>query len=68
MRPIVDRNKCNGCGECVDFGCLCATFKLKQGQARVSVHKECIGCEFCVDNCPLYAIKLSKKKLNKKRK
>lgn len=62
MRPIIDNNRCNGCGECLEFECPFVIFKLKKNRARAVIRSECIGCLFCVENCPSHAIKLSKKK------
>lgn len=67
MIPVVNANKCTGCGECEITGCPCVTFKVKNGIAHVTVKQPCVGCEFCAEECPSHAITISKKKKKKKK-
>ena len=66
MRPVVDKNKCVGCGTCVSF-CPEATISLVKRISK-SAKKElmqidydfCKGCGVCADVCPQKAIKMEK--------
>ena len=53
--PIVDVDKCTGCGECVDV-CPVEVFELQDGKAIAVSAEECLGCESCVEVCPIEAI------------
>lgn len=55
MKVKVDKEKCVGCGACVDV-CPVGAIKLKDGIAVVS--DECIECGACVGGCPCEAISL----------
>lgn len=68
MIPVVDVNKCVGCGECEIIECYSIKFKVVDGIARVTVKQPCVGCMFCVEDCPAHAITISKKKKKKKKK
>jgi len=54
----IDKDKCTGCGECVD---ICPAEVLEMVDEKSSpVHiEECLGCESCVETCPENAITLS---------
>ena len=52
---IVDKDKCTGCGECVDV-CPVSVYELKGGKSDPVNEDECIGCESCVEACPVEAI------------
>ena len=55
FNPIVDEEKCQGCGECVDV-CPVEVFEL-QGEKSVAVNaEECLGCESCIEVCEPAAI------------
>ncbi|MFO7710977.1 MAG: ferredoxin family protein [Candidatus Woesearchaeota archaeon] len=56
MKPTVDKNKCTGCGTCVDV-CPMDVFELKE-KAEVKNPDECIGCRACELQCPEKAIKV----------
>jgi NAD-dependent dihydropyrimidine dehydrogenase PreA subunit len=47
---VVDAEKCNGDGECVDV-CPVEVFELQSGKAVVINEEECLGCESCVEVC-----------------
>ncbi len=51
----VDKEKCDGKGECVDT-CPTNVFEVKDGKAEVVNMDECLGCESCVSVCPHSAI------------
>lgn len=55
---IVDRDKCIGCGTCVDV-CPVGVYELDEEQKSVPVHpEECIACLACVTECPSEAIEV----------
>jgi NAD-dependent dihydropyrimidine dehydrogenase PreA subunit len=47
----VDKDKCQGSGECVD-ACPANVYELVDGKAEPVEMEECIGCETCVEVCP----------------
>ena len=53
MVAIIDKDKCNACGTCVE-SCPVDAIKLKE---KAEVDEEtCIDCGTCVDECPEEAI------------
>ena len=52
---IIDLEKCEGCGECVDI-CPMEVLELKDEKAVVVDLEECAGCMSCVESCPEEAI------------
>jgi NAD-dependent dihydropyrimidine dehydrogenase PreA subunit len=58
---IIDTNKCNGDGICVDT-CPVNVYELdaKSGKAKVINLEDCIECLACEENCPEGAIKIIK--------
>jgi indolepyruvate ferredoxin oxidoreductase alpha subunit len=46
-KVVVDDERCNLCGVCVDLGCPA----LSPGELSVSVLETCAGCGLCVDVC-----------------
>ena len=56
MAAVVDKEKCAGCGTCVD-GCPVEAIKVVDDKAVVD-KDTCVGCGACVDACPCEAIKL----------
>ena len=58
MPPIIDPEKCTGCGSCVD-DCPSEVLTLENGIADVINPDECIDCGVCVDACSLDAITIS---------
>ena len=53
--PIkIDKEKCTGCGTCVET-CPNEAIELKDNIADVDPEK-CVECGVCVDNCPAGAI------------
>ncbi len=54
---IVDADKCEGCGECVD-NCPADVFEMQDDKAVVVNEEECMECESCVEVCEAGAITL----------
>jgi len=54
-KPIVDQNKCTGCGTCVS-SCPQGVLELQGGKAVVANEEACIGCRVCESVCPEGAI------------
>lgn len=57
--PIIDIDKCDGCGLCVSV-CQCKILVLVDDKVTTSVNQECKVCNRwctqCEDVCPLGAI------------
>lgn len=51
----IDREKCKGCGECVDV-CPHQLIELKSGKAGIADRDACMECGACKANCPHAAI------------
>lgn len=54
MVAVVNKDKCTGCGTCVDI-CPTAAIELDNDKAVVDA-SACVDCETCVDECPESAI------------
>ncbi len=50
-KVTVDKDRCSGCGECVD-ACPGEVYDLKNGRAEVVNAEECHGCHTCEAVCP----------------
>ena len=58
VKIIVDRDKCIGCGNCVDV-CPVGVYELDEEQKSVPVNAdECIACLACETECPSEAIQV----------
>lgn len=57
MPPVVDQEKCTGCGSCVE-DCPNEVLSLKDEKAQVISPDDCIECGVCVDDCDFDAITL----------
>jgi len=55
FRPVVDKNRCTGCGICATF-CPDGAIEIKNGKAVIN-YDFCKGCMICVSECPMKAIK-----------
>lgn len=54
MPPIIDDEKCTGCGRCVDACQSDVFFGSAQGEIpRVTYPEECWHCNACVRECPV---------------
>jgi NAD-dependent dihydropyrimidine dehydrogenase PreA subunit len=53
--PTVDKEKCNGCEECVD-ACTVGVYEMQNGKAVPVNAEKCIGCESCIEVCKENAI------------
>ncbi|MHA1238856.1 MAG: DUF362 domain-containing protein [Candidatus Odinarchaeia archaeon] len=53
-KPIVDENKCIGCGVCIEH-CRWNAISIVSGNAVID-HNKCVGCIDCMINCPTGAI------------
>ncbi len=51
----VDKNKCEGCEECVDV-CPVEVFEMIDDKSSPVNADECLGCESCVEVCEPNAI------------
>lgn len=51
----IEKEKCNGCGECVD-GCPGDVYELVENKATPVNSDECHGCFTCVELCEEEAI------------
>ena len=54
FRPIVDKEKCIGCGTCKKF-CPDVSIEIIEGKAVVD-YDHCKGCLICKSICPVGAI------------
>jgi NAD-dependent dihydropyrimidine dehydrogenase PreA subunit len=57
FKVTLDKEKCNGCGDCVDV-CPVDVFEIKGKKAVLVKAKECLGCESCIEVCQKGAITL----------
>lgn len=53
--PVIDLDKCDGCGICVDM-CVKNCFEVANGKAKVVNGKACVTCDVCQGYCPNKAI------------
>lgn len=59
MPPIIDRNKCTGCGICADICPLDVFCHDENAEFPVVAHEEeCWHCNSCVLDCPDGAVSL----------
>lgn len=64
-RPMIDKAKCIGCGECVR-SCPKKTIRLERlgnKKRAVITHDACIRCWCCQELCPYKAVKIKKNPL-----
>jgi ferredoxin len=57
MPAQIDKEKCEGCGDCVEACPSSAIVIVENSAKKAEVKKdECIDCGACVDACPTQAI------------
>ncbi|PKN73775.1 MAG: hypothetical protein CVU50_00900 [Candidatus Cloacimonetes bacterium HGW-Cloacimonetes-3] len=57
-KPVVQRNLCVGCGDCIS---QCPTGAISIHGAKASIDPElCIDCKICVRTCTYRAIKTAR--------
>lgn len=56
MAAVVDKEKCVGCGACVDE-CPVEAIKIEDDKAIIN-EDDCVSCGACVDACPCEAIEV----------
>ena len=54
MPTVVDPEKCEGCGDCVE-ACPSEAIEIVEGKALIK-EDDCADCGACVDECPTEAI------------
>jgi NAD-dependent dihydropyrimidine dehydrogenase PreA subunit len=57
MYPIVDREKCSGCGNCVEI-CPSEVYRIELNKSNPIRLEDCIECWACVNQCPTDSIRL----------
>jgi NAD-dependent dihydropyrimidine dehydrogenase PreA subunit len=57
VKIMVDKDKCNGCGTCVDT-CPVGVLEVKDGKSVPIKAEECLVCRACEAQCPESAIQV----------
>jgi uncharacterized protein (DUF362 family)/Pyruvate/2-oxoacid:ferredoxin oxidoreductase delta subunit len=58
VRPIVDKNKCKLCEECIK---ICPPVAMKNKDRKIIINRDiCIGCFCCHEICPHKAIEIKR--------
>lgn len=53
LKPVVDAEKCTGCGLCWLY---CPEPAITKGKPAVIDYRYCKGCGICANECPVKAI------------
>ena len=56
-RPVIDKNKCIGCGLCSE-ACSQNAINITEKKSKLKASK-CVLCMCCIEACPYHAIELS---------
>ena len=59
---VIDRDKCMGCGQCVN-ACVGGALKLVDGKATLAREDYCDGLGVCVGECPVGALKVEEREV-----
>ncbi len=57
MYPVIDQDKCKGCGNCVEI-CPSEVYEIAEERSNPIHPEECIECWACVSQCPAESIQL----------
>lgn len=57
FKVAVDKEKCNGCEECLEI-CTSEVLEMRNGKSSPVEVNNCIGCNSCVEICEQQAITL----------
>jgi len=58
MYPVVDEEKCNGCGNCGCRSCPSEVYQVGEDKSAAIRPEDCIECWACVTQCPTESIRL----------
>jgi NAD-dependent dihydropyrimidine dehydrogenase PreA subunit len=58
MYPVVDSEKCNGCGNCAEI-CPSEVYEIQEEKSNPIRPEDCIECGACVNQCQTESIQLS---------
>jgi len=58
MYPVVDSEKCNGCGNCAEI-CPSEVYEIQEEKSNPIRPEDCIECWACVNQCQTESIQLS---------
>jgi NAD-dependent dihydropyrimidine dehydrogenase PreA subunit len=57
MPPIINHEKCDGCGGCIfQCGAMALKFNYKSYKVYLHLPKTCVDCFICENYCPRQAI------------
>jgi NAD-dependent dihydropyrimidine dehydrogenase PreA subunit len=58
MYPVIDQEKCTGCGNCMEI-CPSEVYQMEKDKSNPAHPEECIECWACVTQCPAESIQLT---------